>query len=77
MTYNWDEIDSKFKRIIEGANFRNGKQYRAVTAEGDIYNGIMTYHCASKVELQIKNDFKSFNRCNTKIVLISKHLLSQ
>lgn len=45
-----------------------GEYYRAVTCDGDIYDGILTFSNRYKAELQIGNDFRSFNRSYTKLV---------
>lgn len=68
---NWNSIYKKYKSILKNTKLINGKKYRAITCDGEIFDGIMTYHSQGKAELQNGSDFKSFNRENTKLHLIS------
>jgi len=49
---------------------RKGAIYRAVTIDGDIVDGRLTYCDDHKAEIQTAVGFRSFNRCNTKLILI-------
>lgn len=64
---NWKAIKSQYISIIKG-KLIPGEYYRAVTCDGDIYDGILTFLNRYKAELQTGNDFRSFNLSSTKLV---------
>lgn len=49
---------------------RKGATYRAVTIDGDVVDGRLTYCDDCKAEIKTAEGFRSFNRCNTKLILI-------
>jgi hypothetical protein len=65
---NWTAINIKFKQILKEKRYTPGAWYRAVTIDGDIFDGVLTFVSNTTVELQIGNSFKAFNRSTTKLV---------
>lgn len=48
-----------------------GAYYRAVTIDGDIHDGILTYISKTKIELQSGNEFRSFSRGWTELRIVN------
>ena len=65
---NWTAINIKFKQILKEKRFTPGARYRAITIDGDIFDGVLTFVSNTTVELQIGDSFKPFNRGTTKLV---------
>lgn len=65
---NWKAIKEKYNAILKEGKLIPGGFYRAVTCDGDIYDGVLTYASRGKAELQIGSEFRSFNRDYTKLV---------
>lgn len=67
---NWDRLNSKTQAYLQKNRLTPGSLYRAVTSDGDIYDGVLTFVSDRTVELQSGNSFKSFCRSRTKLVRI-------
>lgn len=68
MGINWGQLKHKFNKIMESTKYVPGHYYRALTFDGDIYDGRLTLVTDSTIELQIGDSFKSFNRGTTEFV---------
>jgi hypothetical protein len=68
---DWKTINQKYRAILKEKKFIPGAYYRAVTIDGDIFDGILTFVNIWTVELQIGESFKSFSRGCTKLVKLT------
>jgi len=65
---DYSKIEQAYQKIF--APLYKGAIYRAVTIDNDVVDGKLTYSSIEKVELQVGNCFRSFNRSTTKLTLI-------
>lgn len=67
---DYGKIEQAYQKIY--ARLQNGLRYRAVTCDGDIVDGRLTYSNPEKAEIQTDSGFRTFNRSNTKLLLIEQ-----
>ena len=67
----FDKLNDKYKNYLLPKNFNTGELYRAVSIDGDIYDGVLTFDSDTTVELMDGDSFKSFNKALTRFVQIS------
>ena len=64
---DYAKVDRAYRKMFAP---RKGTIYRAVTIDGDIVDGRLTYCDDRKAEIQTSEGFRSFNLSCTKLILI-------
>lgn len=67
----FDKLNDKYKNYLLPKNFNTGELYRAVSIDGDIYDGVLTFDSDTTVELMQGDSFRTFNKGLTRFVKLS------